>query len=179
LENLEAGHIQTLEGLEAWVIGMRIKYWVYSLLAVWVLLTGCAPAAKQDPKPQFVEVVQGSSDDFKRLLEPFNSTLSNLGVKRITSYRAYKYTGNDDSGFIQAINDFYLTYPGFCPLVDNAFYPAQNGIVFLTLASNNSPQIRGFLYDQSQKPRLTYAYFEASGESSFSSISCKTAQISN
>jgi hypothetical protein len=148
-------------------------------MLVGIVLVGCAPATKEAPKPQFQEVVFGSNDDFKHLLEPFNSQLANLGVKRIDKYRAYKYVGSDDSGFIQAINDFYLTYPGFCPLVDNAFYPAQNGIVFMTLASNNSPQLRGFLYDQSQKPRLTYAYFEASGESSFASISCKTAKISN
>jgi hypothetical protein len=144
-----------------------------------VLASACAPATSTTEPQPVVDVTYASGNTFKALLNPFQSDLANLGVKRIDKYQAYNYVGNDESGFIQAINQFYQRYPGFCPLLDNGFFPAQNGVVFMTLASNNSIQLRGFLYDQSRKPKLTYAYFEATGESPFSSIACKTAAISN
>ena len=120
-----------------------------------LVLVACAPAAKPAPRPP---VTTGDLLTYQRLVAPFANDLERLGIT-LTGYQTYRYEGNDPNGFVAAINTFYQVYPGFCPLAD-AFYAAPNNVQFMTLASDNGTQIRAFLYDQSRRPRLTYAYVQ-------------------
>jgi hypothetical protein len=77
-----------------------------------------------------------------------------------------------------ATNQFYLSNPGFCPLDEGkGFFVSETGVVFLTLASNNTTLVRGFLYDQSLRPKLKYAYFSGNASIDLPSIICETAKV--
>lgn len=141
-------------------------------LSLVVTLASCVPQTQQNPQSLAADTADEAA--FQTLVAPFRDELSELGVT-LLSHQAYRYEGEDPNAFIQAINAFYQTYPGFCPLAENAFFADEEGLQFLTLASNNNYQVRGFLYDQSRRPRLTYAYFEASSGRNLPAIVCETA----
>jgi hypothetical protein len=148
-------------------------WWQFVVL---VLLAGCAPRIVEAPPAPPLEVTPLGSDAFTVLITPFGQTLGELGVAKYDSYSAYRYNGVENDSFIRATNEFYLRNPGFCPLVDTAFFAADNGVIFMTLAGNNTNELRGFVYDQSQRPRLTYAYFAVRGNGPFQAIVCETAK---
>jgi hypothetical protein len=124
------------------------------------------------PRPEAGAPI-GDPDIFRSLVSPFDDELSELGVT-VDSFQAYRYEGGDKDAFFVAVNSFYRTNPGFCPLQE-AFYAAENGLQFMTLAGDNGLQVRGFLYDHSRKPRLTYAYFEGTSEFILPATACETA----
>ncbi|GMA15193.1 hypothetical protein E5F05_01835 (plasmid) [Deinococcus metallilatus] len=70
----------------------------------------------------------------------------------------YGYSGSQAEAFDVATRDFYGRYPGFCP-VQGGFLAASDRAVYLTLAARGN-EVRGFVYDQRRRPRLTFAYFE-------------------
>lgn len=127
------------------------------------------------PPPPPLEVTPLGSTEFNVLVAPFGTTLGSLGVVKYDRFAAYRYSGVEDDAFIRATNEFYLQNPGFCPLADTAFFAAENGVQFMTLAGNNTNELRGFVYDQSQRPRLIYAYFAVRGNGPFQAIVCETA----
>jgi hypothetical protein len=45
----------------------------------------------------------------------------------------------------------------------------------MTLASDNGTRVRAFLYDQSRRPRLRFAYAEGTSTRRLPAISCRTA----
>jgi hypothetical protein len=142
-----------------------------------VFLASCTPATTAAPQTSFQIEVE-NRDDFKVLISPFIKDLQNMGIE-ITEFQMYRYEGEEPSAFIQATNEFYLSNPGFCPLDEGAgFFVAESGVVFLTLASNNTTSIRGFLYDQSHRPKLKYAYFSGNASVDVASIICETASVS-
>lgn len=142
----------------------------YLVLSVLLgLLTACVPVAREH-----IEPAQATADlaTFERLVAPFENELDDLGITVLT-FQTYRYNGDNPKAFIEAINTFYRQNPGFCPLQE-AFYPAQNGVQFMTLAGRNGLEIRGFLYDQSRRPRLTYAYFSGSSTQVLPATVCET-----
>ncbi len=139
------------------------------LVFLLLLLVACTPATEPAPEPP---VSTSDPEVYKRLIAPFEADLERLGVT-LTGYQTYRYEGNNPNGFITAINTFYRAYPGFCPLVD-AFYAAPNSAQFMTVASNNGTQVRVFLYDQSRRPRLTYAYVEGVSQQLLPAVVCET-----
>ena len=139
------------------------------LLGLLTLLAGCAPSAAPVEPP----VATGDLATYQYLAAPFAGDLQTLGVT-VTGYQTYRYEGADPNGFVEAINRFYLANPGFCPLVE-AFYAAPSGLQFMTLAGNNGAEVRGFLYDQSRRPKLTYAYFSGSSQRALPATACETA----
>jgi hypothetical protein len=144
------------------------------LVLLTIALEGCAPAAKQQAA---LPVERADDATFQGLLSPFGGVLDELGVS-VASFETFRYEGTDKAAFVQAINAFYKQNPGFCPLED-AFFAAESGLQFLTLASNNGNEVRGFLYDQSRKPKLTYAYFTGSSAQRLTAIVCETAKAEN
>ena len=139
-----------------------------------LFLIACAPATETATEPP----VQPSDPaanlaTYQNLVAPFAADLERLGIT-LNDYQIYRYEGADPNGFIGAINAFYREYPGFCPLIE-AFYAAPNGVQFMTLASDNSTQIRAFLYDQSRRPRLTYAYASGTSQQPQAAVVCETA----
>ena len=139
-------------------------------LCVLLLLGACAPAVRPEPE---LPVLPADLSTFQALATPFQDDLATLGVT-VRSYQAYLYEGTDTNAFVQATNRFYRSYPGFCPL-ENAFYAADNGLQFMTLAGANGLEVRGFLYDQSRRPRLTYAYFSGESAQPLPATVCETA----
>ena len=139
------------------------------LLGLLVLLASCAPSVAPVAPP----VATADLATYQYLAAPFTGELERLGVS-VTNYQTYRYEGADPNGFVEAINRFYLANPGFCPLVE-AFYAAPSGLQFMTVAGNNGLEVRGFLYDQSRRPRLTYAYFSGSSALALPATVCATA----
>jgi hypothetical protein len=128
---------------------------ILATLGLSLLLGACAPTTGEPAATPG----EATSDlvAFERLVAPFRAELQRLGVQ-VTGFQTFRYEGADPGAFIEAINAFYQTNPGFCPLQE-AFYPAANGLQFMTLAGQNSLEVRGFLYDHARRPRLSYAYF--------------------
>ena len=139
------------------------------LICLLLFLVACAPAAEPAPEPP---VLMSDPTVYRQLVAPFTQDLERLGVT-LTGYQTYRYGGSDPNGFITAINTFYRSYPGFCPLAE-AFYAAPSGTQFMTVASDNGTQVRAFLYDQSRRPRLTYAYVEGVSEQPLPAVVCET-----
>ena len=146
---------------------MRSLILVFGLL----LFASCAPSASNPTETG--QLVVDEQTAYTGLVAPFEVDLRQLGIV-VTNYDAYYYGGSDPNAFIEATNIFYQSNPGFCP-IQNAFYAAANGLQFMTLASNGGTQIRGFLYNQSRRPRLTYAYFEGTSATTVLTSPCETA----
>lgn len=144
-----------------------------SLLIALVLL-GCAPAI-EDPLEEPLATESANAEVMSTLISPFAQDLGALGIT-VTQREAYIHSGSDPDAFAKATNTFYLSNPGFCPL-ENAFFYDETGTKFMTLAGNNTGSIRGFLYDQSRRPRLTYAYFSGQTQQNLRAIVCDTAQV--
>jgi hypothetical protein len=108
------------------------------------------------------------------LLEPFNHIMQDLAVTQYKRFEVYQYQGKDEEVFKRLINQFYLKNPSFCPLAATAFFAAEDGVRFMTLLGNSTGELRGFLYDQSRRPGLTYGYFSASGDGVYQGVACKT-----
>ena len=147
---------------------------MYRYLFYLLFLAACAPSTgpSVEPPTQASDPAANLAT-YRRLVQPFTADLERLGVT-LTGYQVYRYEGADPNGFIGAVNTFYRENPGFCPLVE-AFYAAPSGVQFMTLAGDNSTQIRAFLYDQSRRPRLTYAYAEGTSQQPLPAVVCETA----
>ena len=139
------------------------------LLLALLLLAACAPST--EPKQEPVTLTQDLAT-YQSLVAPFTEDLERLGIT-LTNYQTYRYEGDSPNGFVQAVNTFYRTNPGFCPLAE-AFYAAPNGVQFMTVAGNGSTQIRAFLYDQSRRPRLTHAYVSGTSQQPLPAVTCET-----
>ncbi|MGX9688466.1 hypothetical protein ACTQ9L_15145 [Deinococcus wulumuqiensis] len=118
-------------------------------------LAGCAPRASQTQAA--LPVTPLGEPEYRALIAPFSEDLQALGVQ-VERASVYRYTGTAPDAFAQATREFYQRYPGFCPL-QGGFFAAENRPVFLTLAARGT-EIRGFVYDQAERPRLPFAYFE-------------------
>lgn len=141
---------------------------------VGLLLSACAPRVQVQPAPVPVPTVTLDKENFLYLLGPFNGVMQDLAVTQYKGYESYQYQGKDEEVFKRVINGFYLRNPGFCPLTGTAFFAAEDGVRFMTLLGNSTGELRGFLYDQSRRPGLTYAYFAAKGEGAYQGMACKT-----
>lgn len=143
-----------------------------------LLLAACAPAAGTAPVPTAgpAEFAVGPADPAaaERLLAPFRADLAALGVT-IERVAAFRYEGSDPDAFVAAINAFYRRNPGHCPLRE-AFYVAPDALRFMTVASDDGTSVRAFLYDQSRRPRLLYAYLEGVAARRLPAIRCETAR---
>jgi hypothetical protein len=147
-----------------------MRWWILGIL----FLASCTPATSSTSSPTTTTAANSADEEtFRFLTAPFEQTLRDLNIT-VTSFETFRYDGDDPNAFITAVNEFYKSNPGFCPLQE-AFYPASNGLQFMTLAGNNATQVRGFLYDQSRKPKLTYAYFEGQVSGLLPAIACETA----
>ncbi len=138
------------------------------------LLAACAPRVTVEPAPVPVPTITLDKENFLYLLDPFNLVMQDLDVTQYKRYESYQYQGKDEEVFKRVINQFYLKNPGFCPLAGTAFFAAEDGVRFMTLLGNSSGELRGFLFDQSRRPGLTYAYFAASGKGVYQGVACKT-----
>lgn len=123
------------------------------LVVLGVLLVGCAPRA-DGPRITFTSLGMA---EYTALITPFKADLAAVGIQ-VTRASVFGYAGSDPQAFNVATRDFYARSPGFCP-VQGGFLSASERPVYLTLAARGN-EVRGFVYDQTQRPKLTFAYFE-------------------
>lgn len=115
-------------------------------------LAGCAP--RMTAPPSFSAA---NPQVYRALIAPFEADLRVAGVT-FSKASVYEYRGTDPNAFQQATNDFYRRYPDFCP-AQGGFLSATERPVYLTLAVKGS-EVRAFVYDQSERPKLRFAYAE-------------------
>ena len=145
-----------------------MKYLVF-LSSLLLLLCSCVPASSTATDD--LALSSSQKESFQYLMTPFERDLRELGIS-LGDYESYEYRGSSQDGFTQAVNTFYRDNPGFCPL-GNAFYASETGLQFMTLAAKGI-DVRGFLYDQSRRPALSYAYFDGVAETAQAVIVCET-----
>ncbi|GGJ33170.1 hypothetical protein [Deinococcus roseus] len=128
---------------------------MFSLLSSMLLVLGaCAPAVQDDtvpvsPLPQSVTQEQQGY---------FQQELKDLGITILSGSSAL-YAGLESTAFQKLVDQFYRSHPGYCPL-ENAFFIKDNPFgVYMTVTAKGD-QIAAFIYDQRQKPRVTYSVLE-------------------
>lgn len=137
------------------------------LLSLTVTLTGCATRVTPTYTFQSLESARGLI-----LIEPFRTVLNDLEI-RIESGQAFRYDGDDDRAFLAAADAFYTTSPGFCPLREQAFHFLETQAVFMTIAAKEL-QVRVFVYDRTERPKLEYAYLNGSSTKKLEVTPCRT-----
>jgi hypothetical protein len=142
-----------------------MKHALVALLLV--SLMSCIPAV--------VQYKFNSLDEIKArdMVASFIPQLKAIGVQLEDRGAAYQYQGSDERAFLAVVDKFYLEHPGFCPLQD-AFFIALEQNLYMTVAGKNL-EIAAFIYDQSQKPNLTFAFFNGKSTKKISTVPCKTA----
>jgi hypothetical protein len=136
------------------------------------LLAGLMSCVPSQVKYDYVSLPQSQVQE---LSAPFLKDLSKVGVKLETG-AAYRYDGSDDRAFLATIDRFYLENPGFCP-VENGFFFLEDRQLYLTLAAKDL-QVRAFIYDQSLRPKLIFAFINASSATKLPVTPCQTAKPS-
>jgi len=127
---------------------------VAAFLVVGVLLSSCAPRVTSQPD---LPVTALGEAEGQALVQGFLPALSEAGVT-VTRVSAFAYQGSQGGAFEQATRRFYALNPGFCP-VQGGFLTRGSDYVYLTLAARGL-DVRAFVYDQTNRPTLTYAYLE-------------------
>jgi hypothetical protein len=147
-------------------------------------LAACAPAKQAAPvRPEFSFNPQ-SETITEALGQVFKAPLAEDRV-RLGKGKSFKYEGTDQRAFLAMIDRFYLEHPGFCP-VENAFLFDQEHQVYLSLAAHpgtgigavspEAREVRVLVYDQSQQPQLTFAFFEGLSTSAVTANPCRTSR---
>jgi hypothetical protein len=147
-------------------------------------LAACAPARQGPPvRPEFTFNPQ-SETVTAALSQAFKSPLYDARI-RLGKGKSFKYEGTDQRAFLAMIDRFYLEHPGFCP-VENAFLFDQEHQVYLSLAAHpgtgigaaspEAREVRVLVYDQSQQPQLTFAFFEGLSTNPITASPCRTSR---
>jgi hypothetical protein len=139
-----------------------------ALVAFFLLsLAACVPAAVQYKFNNLGEIKA------REMATTFIPQLKAIGVQLEDRGTAYQYQGSDERAFLAVADKFYLEHPGFCPLQD-AFFIAPDQSLYMTVAAKDL-EIAVFIYDQSQKPNLTFAFFNGKSTTKIPTVPCRTA----
>ena len=135
-----------------------------TLLTSLLLLAACAPKAQAS-----FDLLSSPADtlSFQTLQAPFYRDLAELGIT-IETHEAYHYYGDDGSVPRQLVRQL-REEEGFCRARPSTY---REGDVVLELTYNNQAEVRGVIYDLSNKPRLTYATFEGRSYRALSARKC-------
>ena len=130
----------------------------FGLAACLVGLAACAPRSQADYS---LLTTSDGGASFSTLVAPFYRDLAVLDV-RVDVYDSFRYDGQDPHVQDRVVDNFQAKYQaedkGFCELRNR--YRSPDGRHVMVLASNDSLDVRGVVYDLSRHPRLVYAYFE-------------------
>jgi hypothetical protein len=132
-----------------------------------VSLMSCVPAVLQY---KFNSLDENKA---REMVASFIPQLKAIGIQLEDRGTAYQYQGSDERAFLAVVDKFYLEHPGFCPLRD-AFFIAPEQNLYMTVAGKEL-EVAAFIYDQSQKPNLTFAFFNGKSTKKIPTIPCKTA----
>ena len=147
--------------------------------ALGALMMSCAPANQvRVPKADYLFTPLAATA-VSTLAQPFKSNLERVGIT-LEEGQAFGYEGDDERAFYAAVDKFYLEHPGFCP-VENAFLNAANSL-YLTVAARPAArpgdpgtvgEVWAFVYDQSRKPKLTFAFVKGSSSRAIAGTPCR------
>ncbi|GGJ59629.1 hypothetical protein [Deinococcus roseus] len=140
------------------------------LLAV---LTACAPSVTQ-PDEEAPPVTALDAGMAQQLQEAFSEIFTDAGIV-IQQKSAFKYAGLSATGFTALINLYYKNHPGFCPVVDGFYISESRPNTYMTLTAKGN-KVSAFVYDQSEKPFVTYAYLEGESRQVLETRSCDNDQ---
>jgi hypothetical protein len=132
-----------------------------------LFLASCVPAVLQY---KFNSLDENKA---REMATSFIPQLKAIGVQLEDRGTAFQYQGIDERAFLAVVDKFYLEHPGFCPLQD-AFFIAPEQNLYMTVAAKEL-EVAAFIYDQSQKPNLTFAFFNGKSSKKIPTIPCKTA----
>ncbi|AFZ67197.1 hypothetical protein [Deinococcus peraridilitoris] len=111
--------------------------------------------------------------EYRSLVPGFEGTFQELGIE-VRQASVYAYEGVELGAFEQALNRFYQLNPGFCPL-QNAFFTRGDDLVFMTMTANGR-NVRAFVYDQRQRPKLIYGYLSGQSTETLPTTMCRTKE---
>ena len=140
----------------------------YLIVLLVLVINSCVPV---EVKADYVfsDLEPAKATELSTVFQP---VFKQLGI-RIGTGKAFRYEGKDDRAFLATIDRFYLEHPGFCPL-QNAFFAAPDQSLFMTLAAKDL-EIAAFVYDQSRRPNLVFAYLDGKSTKKIPTVPCKTA----
>jgi hypothetical protein len=135
-----------------------------------LVLSACAPTSTT-PNYTFEALPR---DTAVSMVQDFASVLQSLEITwQRGSEVASRYGGSDGNAFLVIVDRFYELNPGFCPLEKNGFHADASGKVFLTLAAKGL-EVRGFVYDLSSRPAVSFVTFSASSRAVLKTQPCRT-----
>ena len=137
------------------------------LLGLAILLSACAPRQAATPELPLTAL---DANAYHTLADGFTPVFQGLGIT-VKTASVYAYTGMQEGAFNEALARFYRLNPGFCPLTD-AFYPSADQPVYMTLIAKGS-EVRGFVYDQGERPKLKFAYLQGTSATTLPTVACR------
>ncbi|GEM49472.1 hypothetical protein [Deinococcus cellulosilyticus] len=137
-------------------------------------LVGCAPAMTS-PEEETPEVSSLPVETAQQLQSAFQEVLVDAGIT-VQQKQAFKYSGSAATGFTALINLYYKKHPGFCPVVEGFFISSSRPNTYMTLTAKGK-QVSAFVYDQSEKPAVTYAYLEGVSSQVLETRPCDNDQV--
>ena len=135
-----------------------------------MIMVSCVPRASIQYNFDLIGEKQASD-----LPVEFQAELNSMDIT-VGKGTAYRYAGTDDRAFLVAADRFYLENPGFCPLFENAFRYIPDRAIFMTIAAKGL-EIRLFVYDRSDLPRLEFAYFQGVAKKKLATSPCRIANM--
>jgi hypothetical protein len=140
-----------------------------------LLLSACVPASSSPPNYAFETLPRETG---QAMVRGFGSVLRDLEIQiTLNPESALRYSGSDSNAFLFIVDRFYQQNPGFCPLEKSGFHPDSSGKVFLTLAAKGL-EVRGFVYDLSSRPAVTFTTFSGSSRGVLKTQPCRTVATS-
>ncbi len=135
-------------------------------------LCGCVPAATSAaPNYSFEPLPEETT---RAMIGGFAATIRTLELRLdANSETGSRYVGSDGNAFLFIVDRFYRENPGFCPLERGGFGVDAGGKTFLTLAAKGL-EVRGFVYDLSSRPSVSFVVFRASSAAALKTQPCRT-----
>jgi hypothetical protein len=124
---------------------------------VQVLPSTSSKPANSSPTGPLV-LTSAPSSSLGEYAQEFMVPLETAGVKlELAAANAFSYMGEDEKAFFQAVDLFYTSHPGFCPVEGGFLTGAKRN--FVTLAADVAGvQVWAFAYDLSAKPKFRGAF---------------------
>jgi hypothetical protein len=119
-------------------------------------------------------LTSASASSITEYVQEFTAPLERAGVTlEVNKANAFSYTGEDDKAFFQAVDLFYTSHPGFCPVEGGFLTGAKRN--FVTLAADVAGvQVWAFAYDLSAKPKFRGAFIPGKSTKVFKVKPCQT-----
>jgi hypothetical protein len=145
---------------------------VVLLSSLVLMLCACVPVATSATPNYTFEPLP--AETARAMIAGFTATIRTLELRVETNTEVgSRYVGSDGNAFLFIVDRFYRENPGFCPLERGGFGVDAGGKTFLTLAAKGL-EVRGFVYDLSSRPSVSFVVFRASSAVALKTQPCRT-----